>query len=65
MKMILCSRVYRGFEDLFTVGEKYPVIETSPNGMAWSVQRKPDETPTFISVNNSVFGLFVEVDSDD
>lgn len=65
MKMLLCCRVYKGFEDLFRAGNKYPIIATAPNGKAWQIQRVKGETPTFVASVGSVFGTFMEVDENE
>lgn len=57
--MLLCTEVNKEFNDMFHVGESYPIISKSPNGRAWNIQRTHDTT-TFVSVD-SVFGKFEEI----
>lgn len=60
MKMLLCQRVNKGFEDVFTAGKKYKIIATAPNGKAWNVERFPGDV-TFVGNKHSIFGTFTEV----
>ncbi|ATS93465.1 hypothetical protein P1A145kb_p065 [Pectobacterium phage DU_PP_I] len=64
MKMLMCCRVNKGFEEVFTPGKKYKIIATAQNGKAWNVERFPGDV-TFVSSKHSFFGKFVEVDENE
>lgn len=64
MKMLLCQRVRKGFEDVFTAGKKYKIVATAPNGKAWNVERFPGDV-TFVGAVGSIFGDFIEVEADE
>lgn len=64
MKMLMCCRVNKGFEEVFTPGKKYKIIATAPNGKAWNVERFPGDV-TFVSSKNSIFGKFAEVEENE
>lgn len=57
IKKLRCLEVREGFEDLFKVGVEYPIVDESPNGMAWNIQMSRYGSPTFVA-RNSIFGLF-------